>query len=53
MSVFLSVNSSDSRALDFFNPQSIVQLPPVESNETVNLSIGEAAVVADIGTGGN
>ncbi len=53
MSVFLSVYSSESRMFDFSIPQCIVQLAPVWSNETVKFSIGEAGVVADMGTGGN
>ena len=53
MSAFLSVNSSESRMFDFSIPQRIVQLAPVWSKETFNFSIGEANVLADIGTGGN
>jgi len=53
MSVFLSVNSSESMMFDFSIPQCIVQLAPVWSNETLKFSIGEAGVAADMGTGGN
>ena len=55
ISVFLSVNSNEQQStrFDFSSAHSILQLPPVWSNETLKLSIGEADVVTDMGTGGN
>jgi len=51
-SVFLSVNSNESKILNFSAPQCMTQLPPVWSNETVKLATG-ADVVTDMGSGGN
>jgi hypothetical protein len=53
MSVFLSVNSIESKTFGFCIPQRIVQLPPVWSNETLECSMGKTGVVTDMGTGGN
>jgi hypothetical protein len=51
-SAFLCVNSTESSVLEFSGAQCIVQLPPLRSNETVEL-FPTARVVAAMGSGGN
>ena len=52
-SVFFSVNSTESRVFDFPNANCIVQLPPVETNDTASFVCSTEGVAADIGMRGN